>query len=286
MDSSPTAWLPDNFYRSPFWRFLRASYRREHNLAADPAIDDDWIEVAKDLLAAVEKHDLSRVPPKVHAAYALWTEDCEPRWLLEAELLTNRTFSDVAAACAVPEAVVDAYHEIFFDVRPKIHARDWIMHQAVLSTPLNGFAGPQPAGVLKYAAFTGGSRVLEAVAAVVLDRPLPTWLIEGFAEDPHWGEAYFRARVKLTVAIMTERSDRQLGSLVELTDKLRELEKAAGVAVRDDPLLPVMGAVLSALERPKRKGPASAGRRPVTKAVSDRTMRPEPTPVQGGTREE
>ena len=158
MDCSPTDWLHDNFYRSPFWRVLRASHLLEAGHTADPAIDDAWVEVAKDLLVSVKGHEFDNVPHAIRAAYEVWAADQMPRWLLEAQLLTPRTFDEVAAGCSLSEPVVRAFHQLFFDVRSRLQARDWVMSLAVRSHPLNDFAGPQPGGVWRFFAFVGGEK--------------------------------------------------------------------------------------------------------------------------------
>lgn len=284
MDYRITDWLPDSFYRSPQWRMLRAAYRRSAAGPPDPRIDDEWVEIALKLSVPLDALT-GVVSPDVLTAFELWLSDQSPRWLLEGHLLTSQPFDEIAVACGLEEPVVRAYHELFFHVRPWLHAHDWVMTMAVRSTPANEFVGPQPAGVWKYAAYTGGPRVLEAVVAVTLNRPLPPWLRSGFVEDPHWEEAHFRLKAKLAIAIMTAKSDHQIGSLVDLYDQLRGLEAKVGRTIRDDPLLPVMGTILSALERSRNLFPNAHA----AKTCAKRASCPESIivqPNQGGTREE
>jgi hypothetical protein len=289
MDCSPTGWLRGSFYFSPFWRLLRASYRIEHGLAADASIDDDGVEAARDLLAAVESNDMSAVPEAVRAAYALWVEDREPRGLVEAQLLTSRSFDEIATACSLTEPVVRIYSQIFFDVRSRLQFRDWVMSLAVRSHPLNDFAGPQPGGVWKFFAFVGGELVLDVIVAVTSDRPLPDWLARQFAKD-RVEEKRLRLRAKLAVAALTAKGAHQLGSVVELAEQLRRLDKEAGRPVDGaDALSPVVREFYTVLARPQRVEPGADVHTPAQGATPGcgrvRTEPNPPEPHNGGDRD-
>src|SRR4051812_25202497 len=106
-------WLPDSFFRSPRWRWLRAA----PGVRPDARLDDDWVDAARRLQAggAIEG-------PEGRAAAAaldLWrAEDPTPRTLLQARLLAGVPIAEVGRACGLPVAVVTAYHDLFFEVRP------------------------------------------------------------------------------------------------------------------------------------------------------------------------
>jgi hypothetical protein len=272
MDSQPADWLPDSFYLSPMWRMLRASYRARHQLPPDPRIDDEWVETALRLTASPHNPDDPSLTPTVRAAFDLWREDQVPRWFLEAQLLTSRLLREVAVACSLAEPVVDAYHRLFFDVRTRLHASDWVLTLAVRSTPMNDFAGAQPAGLWKYMAFTGGPLVLDAVVAVTSDRKLPGWLHETFAANPVLEEQRFRLKTKLALAALTAKSAHQLGSLLELSEQLRDLEAAAGLEIEEEEaLFPVAGEFLAAMSRLTPAEP---------KATASSTAPGKPTPAR------
>ncbi len=261
MNSSPSDWLPDSFFRSPAWRIFRADYRREHGLLPDPRIDDGWVEIARKLLSASDACDRSGAATEARFAFAVWQAGRTLQWLLEAQLLTPRPFEEIAALCSLTEPVVEAYHHLFFDVRSRPEATDWVMARAVRSGPLNNFAGPQPAGLWKFAAFTGGPLVLDVVVAVTLNRPLPGWLRETFVTHPVLEEQRIRLKAKLAIAALTVGSAHQLGSLLELSAQLRGLEVAAGLSVGEEsPLLPAAGEFLSALGRLATTEPKSVAR--------------------------
>ena len=283
MDSRPIDWLPNSFSRSPAWRIRRAEYRREHTLPPDSRIDDPWVEIALKLLTSTHVRDRTAVTPEVRLAYLVWQSGEILRWLLESQLLTSRTFDEVAAVCSLPKPVVEAYHFLCFDVRTHPEATDWIMVRAVESGPLNNFAGPQPAGLWKYMAFLGGPLVLDAVVAVTLNRPLPGWLRETFVTNPVLEEQRLRLKAKLAIAAMTADSAHQLGSLVELSEQLHDLEVAAGLPVGEEaPLLPVAGEFLSALGRLAVAEPKAARATANGSLTPGRSRRLEPVHTETG----
>lgn len=263
MDSQPSDWLPDSFYRSPAWRVLRASHLLKTGHPAEETLDDAWVEVAKELLTSVEEHHVSRVPAAVRTAYEVWAADQMPRWLLEAQLLTPRTFGEIAAECSLSEVAVHAFHELFFDVRSRLQARDWIMSLAVRSHPLNDFAGPQPGGLWKFFGFVGGEKVLDVVVAVTLNRPLPDWLRPHLAANPDVEEQRLRLKTKLAVALLTAKNVYQLGPVVELVEQLRLLDKQAGLLAKEaDPLLPAFSEFFALLSRTQRTASDAVNRTP------------------------
>ncbi|MBN9122245.1 MAG: hypothetical protein J0I06_24415 [Planctomycetes bacterium] len=285
MDGRPCDWLPDSFSRSPAWRMLRAAHRLKEKVPADLHIDDKWVDVAQRLLRPTGP---SFASDAVRVANDLWVADQAARWHLEAQLLTTRPFDEVATACALDTPVVEAYHQLFFDVRPRLHASDWVLHLAVRSNPINDFAGPQPAGVWKYMGFMGGPLALDIVVAVTSDRPLPSWLRETFVTDPAFEEQRLRLKTKLSVAALTAKSASQLGSVLDLSEQLHDLEVAAGLDVmEEEPLFPAVGEFLAALGRLATVPPKAPAKAVPCQRTSMKRPRNSPQPTEsGGTRRE
>src|SRR5262245_17829602 len=106
MDDGPLAWLPDSPFRSPSWRWRRASYLRECGGRTDPRIDDAWVlRACRYLEADGADGGRTRTRPgrrdaPVRAALDLArAEPPHPRWRLEAYLLTDVPLEDVARRC-------------------------------------------------------------------------------------------------------------------------------------------------------------------------------------------
>lgn len=286
MDCDPEYWCPNSFVRSPIWRILRASYLVEQHGEPDSRIDDEWVEIAQGLFTHTKSGARTPLAPEVQAAFELWTANQKPRWILEARLLTSQTLSEVAEACSLPEPVVYAYHQLFFDVHSRLDHSDWVLAIVVRSTPWNVFAGPQPAGMLRYFAFVGGASVLDTFIAVTLDCPLPDRVRESFCKNPAMEEKHHMLKAKLAIASMSGTSTGQLASVVKLTEQFHELETEAGFETRERrPFLPGLSKFMSAISRAGRNG--APGDQPLTppEAATACTRRPGrtvPEPHIGG----
>ena len=92
MDGTFIDWLPDGPFRSPAWRWLRASWRHKTGGRPRPGVDDQWVDVARRFLARRDKRAVrpDRVDTAVLGAHALsCAADPHRRWRLEALLLTS-----------------------------------------------------------------------------------------------------------------------------------------------------------------------------------------------------
>jgi hypothetical protein len=250
MDHRSITWLPDSPFRSPAWRWDRANWLYEHGGRADKRIDDDWVAGARDFLAAGGRQAEARPTPRrraddphIQAALNLWrAEPPTPRWQVEARLLTGAPLDEVAHLCELLVEVVETYHHLFFDVRPRLRATDWVMFHAVGTCYYQGFAGLPLGSVWKWAAYTAGPHALEVVMALTIDAPLPAWVHEGLAGDAY-AEARFRLMGKLTLRAMAADSPAELDALVRLRDQLRRLDEQ-GLGAREEPT-----GMLRAMER-------------------------------------
>ncbi len=220
------AWLPHSFYSSPMWRVLRAEYRHEHGSAANRQLDDTWVERALKFQTTI---GTAAADPVLSKAYQIWSQNKTTRWLLEANLFTSRTFAEIAEVCQLKQRVVRAYHELFFEVRPHLQASDWILQRAIGSSPLNHFAGPQPAGIWKYCGFIGNAPLLDLVVAVTLDRSLPDAIQATFVTNPALEEECFRLKVKLFFATYTAKSDRAVATAARRYYRLAVLKRRVGL---------------------------------------------------------
>jgi hypothetical protein len=123
-------------------------------------VDDQWTARARDFLAAEGRRgsghgggrQQAHASP-IQAALDLWeAAPPTPRWLVEARLLTGAPLEEVAQRCGLPAEVVQTYHQLFFDVRGRLRATDWVMIHVVGTYALKGFAGLPVGAVWKYAA--------------------------------------------------------------------------------------------------------------------------------------
>jgi hypothetical protein len=276
MDIDPLQWLPDSFTRVPHWRWLRAQCLVAKGASPNPQIDDDWVLHARN---AVAGRTAGRAAAAIEAALAVRDGPLERRWELEARLLTDESLEHVALKCALPVETVGAFAHVFFAVRERQKAKDWLMLRAVGYSPLSGFKSPQPGGLWKYAAVTGGTAALDLVIAVTTDRPLPAGAVADTRDQREVAESLLRERVKVWVALILARSDAEVAAAVEARQQLRKLEAEASDCASDTPpVLLAMEEFLRALPGTRSEA-TRAGGRAHRKAVGRRRQSRTPRKV-------
>lgn len=259
MDPRLPEWLPWSFFRSPSWRWVRASWLHRCGRRTSPRIDDDWVRRARRFLAA----NPDSVPnprkrrkcadPAVASAVGLAREETpHRRWKVEALLLTSEPLEAIADAVGLSVEAVEAYALLFYDVRPYPSAVDWVMAQGVGTSVWQGFGGLTLGSLWKYAALSGGPHLLEVVIAITMNEPLPAWLRASFAdaEHPAYEEARFRLKAKLAIIALTAGSPEDLRPVVEVREQLRRLDRQiAGTPDDKSGLLPVLEGFLRSVGR-------------------------------------
>jgi hypothetical protein len=184
---TPSFWLPNSFFRVPSWRFARASWLQECGMPVSDAFDDEWVAIALRFITA--KSRPSSPTPRLDSAITTAVEtsresDGTRRWQIEAFLLTSEPMENIADRVHLPVEVIHAYHQLYFDVRPHLHATDWIMTQAIGTWHLKGFAGLPIGALWKYFGFVGGPLAVEVTIALTTDAPFPAWVRESFTDRP------------------------------------------------------------------------------------------------------
>jgi hypothetical protein len=173
MDSSHE-WNPNSFFHRPEWRWLRAEHLHQTGRRLDRRLDDDHVVEARNLLA--QRFRKRAQVAEIEAAYDVWSGSEVRRGELEARLLTDEPETDIAAKLGVPLPVLEAYHAVFFDVRSKKSATDWLRHIVIKHNSFRGFFGPMPFSAWKLAAFVGGTHWLNQTIPATLAKPLPAVL--------------------------------------------------------------------------------------------------------------
>jgi hypothetical protein len=267
MDHRPTTWLPDSPFRSPAWRWERANWLHDHGGRTDRRIDDAWVARARDFLAARGRQAEARPSrrhrahdPHIQAALDLWRADPPaPRWRLEARLLTGAPLDEVTRLCDLSVEVIETFHQLFFEVRPRLRATDWVMFHAVGTYYAKGFAGLPVGSLWKWAAYTAGPRALEVVMALTTDAPLPTWVRDGLAGGVY-AENRFRLMGNLTLRAMAADSPAEWDALVRARQQLRRLDREVeGACEGPTGMLRAMERSLCTRSRRRRTGRPSCG---------------------------
>ena len=213
----------------PDWRWTRAG-QPQSNYPKNES--DDWIARTR-ALRGDPKGEANF--PDLRQAIELQRE-AEPRRRNEVQslLLTRMPFSDIAERCRLPLKTVEAFAALFFDVRDRLRARDWIFLRAIGCGPWNGFGGEMPGGIWRYAAFTGGVDVFDAVHAVTLNRPIPDRLLPSNSSDRRVAKARLRVATELWIALVTAKTDADVANVLEIRRQLQALERKQNSHLADD----------------------------------------------------
>ena len=119
----PDACLPQH---SPAWRWCTAMYVSDPNCGNPPNSDDPWVQDAAEFLGqcktgwsegTIEPTETQRV---IAEAFALLADNKVRLAILQARLLANETYGDIARHSGIPAAVVEAYEQLFFNVTNQI----------------------------------------------------------------------------------------------------------------------------------------------------------------------
>jgi hypothetical protein len=199
-----------------------------------------------------DRERVARRWPDLHLARRLAEGEGPAAWELQSWLLAGEGDEQVAGHCGLPTRAVAAYEALFFNVRPRLSARDWVLSRAIWGGHTLSLTMPDLGVVLRSIGYFAGPLVLEVVLAATLDRPLPAWVALGApAGDSTYGERLLlRARL-LADALMLP-ADTGLPDLVRLHQVLQELRAER----------PAPPATATVAERARRLVEAAELRRP------------------------
>src|SRR5262245_29450449 len=137
MPPDPLDWLPGSPFLKPDWRWRRARWLCASGRRRGGRIGDAWVGRAGRVLG--RNGGPGRADPAVAAAAALARTASPARDLLEAYLLTELPLDEAAARAGLSAAAAEAYHALFYCVRDRPAARDWLTLQVLRPDPLAGF---------------------------------------------------------------------------------------------------------------------------------------------------
>ncbi len=168
------AFAPDNPFRTPSWRWECARFRAENGWTVPPRTEGRWIRRAFRFHQVLLKYDreeafdrLLKWRPELVFAYELWANtQSMARDIVEACILSGQTTDQIARKLCFHWEGIDAYAELFYDVRHKLRHRGYV--NAVLigpehSGPLARVTFPT---VLKSFAYHMGPHALDALLGV------------------------------------------------------------------------------------------------------------------------
>lgn len=174
---------PINMYRyaplrTPAWRWglaekYAAPCRRLPSGHHEPAFAAA-VDYLRRKRRAKRADTADRAHPMIAAALNLHEADGPPRWEIEARLLAGETSEAIAQRVGLDAAVVEWFHDLFFDVREMLGATDWIC-ASVLQLRIGAIPEPAEPTIWKYFGFGGGPLLVDVLAGDHLGRPAPDW---------------------------------------------------------------------------------------------------------------
>jgi hypothetical protein len=164
---------PANPRRPLDWRWLRAGYLLDHGRRWSRRRDDGPTRRAKLFRAALrrsrgeaDRRSLARRMPDVAGAYVIYRDEEATRWQVEARLLADTPGDAIARDCGVPAGAVDAYEQLFYNVKDRLRNRSYILFHAIGPAACRGFDAADTPDVLKLLAYRGGPLVLDFLLGV------------------------------------------------------------------------------------------------------------------------
>ena len=250
MDALPryTRFMAFHPCRTPDWRWLRAQSLVEHGKYITRHRDDKMTGHAVRYLRCCARSStkVGKQFSAIQAAHRLFLDGGQTKLLVEARVLARQSVEEIAGLTSLPTEVVHSFESLFFDCRPYLKARDWIMAQAIKGHEVVKLAGPDRGAVLKSFAFAGGPKVLEAVLPYLLGNrdvfefPLDLTTPEGRHE--------LRTRLAVAAALLPRAAERG-AKLAQIMLLMREFEgrrrivtASSHVLAQNSKLLSVEGA--------------------------------------------
>ena len=175
----------NNPFRVADWRWHRALGRLEATQPAptrrrDGASGHKWIRDAirfKQELDAcdndLQKLELSERRPEIFWAWWAWQNDTNPmKWVMESHLLARADNFEIGFRCGVPPLVVDAYENLFFNVREKLPHRHYILNCCMRPAVGRGISEREYDLLWKLYGYFYGPHMLDAVTTNFVS---PVW---------------------------------------------------------------------------------------------------------------
>jgi hypothetical protein len=193
---------------------------------------DKWIDAAFDFLTAPRRR---KCHAALHAAARLFNEGPRlQRDALEAYLLTAEPVDLVARRCSLPTSVAEVYAQTFCDVRPQLHARDWIVRHLIGANLWTGFAEKDIGSVWKLFGLNGGVRILDVIVSVCVQDGLVDGTDHLYLTAPPVFDQQVRRKARLAVDALMLPANTKLRHLADLLTHARHAKaRPQARSVRD-----------------------------------------------------
>lgn len=231
--------------RDPSWRQKRVLKLVEHQprpIGPDKLRDDDFVRTYRKFLLRWRKgsdrlrNKLFREDPGLFYAHRLKHHpDLDWRAILEARILARETDESIAVLLGTIPSMVDWYEKLFFNVRDRLHSRDYIV-KTLMGKQLS-YTGTYDGEIddqqrhfaYKLFGYFGGPLVLDVIIAGFQIGPFPTK--QDKVQD--WLDNAYQAAVRqrASVAIHTFNFNKfTMMQLLELHMRIIEVTKQSELA--------------------------------------------------------
>lgn len=184
--------------RAPHWRWLRAVEIDGGGVAARKRLDGPdgytWIRRALKTKRHIDR--AANRPDAMYAAvlrdedmfwaYSMWLEDKMPtRWAIEARVLANESDEEIAYKLGTTTEIVEAYINVFFDVRQKLDHFDYVLNVIMADAVSRGLQERHYDLLWKMFGLIGGPHVLDATIrrCAEIGKPSSPDGVAGFFQD-------------------------------------------------------------------------------------------------------
>jgi hypothetical protein len=232
-DVSLSSYLPDSVFRSPAWCWLYAQQLVQSCKRSRHRYKDVWVDRATKYLRGLD-HQEERTSGRRRGRFDLAIEcarnifddvESRQRWILESLLLTLLPVDRIAERLNMPIEVIEAYEALFFEVRSRPRASDWIAINAIGAGPWNNYGGGRLEPLWKSFAYAGGERALDVVVAATGYLAWPRWLVEACGTDSAPILKRLRVKVLLIIKMMTAGSDKEVRALIRMHERVDALSR-------------------------------------------------------------
>lgn len=198
---------------SPNWRDARVQEILHSPNRSQPVMRDDELTRSLYKYRVLRNHLSSMMIPErnvderltlehgaIHLAHIIH-QDAAPqlRTVVESRVLAGQSDAEIAVLTNNPPEVISAYHDIFFDVRTRLMAKDWIGTQVIGQVFQVGDQRSNPDLLAKYFGYFGGPMVLEAILYGVQAGNYAPTSIEGLVK---WIDGNLRFKLRTQAAVL------------------------------------------------------------------------------------
>lgn len=250
----------DNPRRAPHWRWLRAvqidSGGKKASRKKDGPEGFAWIRRAVRLKRHFELagnradalYALHHRDPHLFWAHTIWADDKAPtRWAIEARVVAGETDEQIADKLGTDPGVINAYVNVFFDVRGKLRHTDYVVNVIMGDAVARGLQERHYDLLWKLMGYHGGTLVLNAVINrfCPVSRPENPENVSGFFQD--FAISAMKYKAALATLTVQANTHTQL-PLIDSFAKYVEIERTTESATKaHTSIVENIGAMLSAL---------------------------------------